>query len=373
MRALRWAVFLLGVAGAAGVGGEAWAQPGASREDARSRYREAQRLMEAQRWREALPLLREVAKAAETASVRYSIALCEENLGLWREALADYRAALERANDPVLDPGLKPATRKLLQRESRQSIETLSEKVPVMRVDRLPENDAEVGFQLDGRPVEPTELLQGVQVNPGEHRVRAEARGKRPVEVAFRVEERNRLVVALPGRLDPIEAPPPAPAAPAAPLPAADPGPGAWRAKAGWIGVGVGTALLGAGVVTSLRVDGIGRTQNDDRALQHYGSLALMGGYESRCDAADAGASFEGRNVASRERVHRLCSAQAVLRPLQYVFYGTGALAAGVGAYLLLSAERGASKAGSARQAMQVWVLPGLGPAPLGGSVGGIF
>src|SRR5688500_16661281 len=103
MRGLRRAVLLLGMAGAAGVVGDAWAQPVPSREAARSRYREAQRLMEAQQWREALPLLREVTKTAETASVRYSIALCEENLGLWREALDDYRAALERANDPAID------------------------------------------------------------------------------------------------------------------------------------------------------------------------------------------------------------------------------------------------------------------------------
>ncbi|MCU0702002.1 MAG: hypothetical protein MUC96_36330 [Myxococcaceae bacterium] len=89
LRALRRTIFLLGMTGAAGASSEAWAQPGSSREDARSRYREAQRLMEAQRWREALSLLREVTKAAETASVLYSIALCEENLGLWREALED--------------------------------------------------------------------------------------------------------------------------------------------------------------------------------------------------------------------------------------------------------------------------------------------
>jgi hypothetical protein len=137
--------------------------------------------------------------------------------------------------------------------------------------------------------------------------------------------------------------------------------------------VGVGTALLGAGVLASLRVDGIGRTQNDERALQHYGSLALMSGYEGRCEAADAGEAFKGQDVASRRRVHRLCSAQAVLRPLQYVFYGAGALFAGAGAYLLLSAEPRTIKASSAPAATKVWVLPGLGPAPLGGSVGGVF
>lgn len=364
---------LLGMAGAAGVGGEARAQPGTSREDARSRYREAQRLMETQRWREALPLLREVARAAETASVLYSIALCEENLGLWREAIEDYRAALDRANDPVRDPGLKPAARKIVQNESRRNLEVLGEKMPSMRVDRLPESDVEVVYKLDGRPISPDELLQGVRVNVGDHHVRAEAAGKRPLDVAFRAEERAQTVVALANRLDPLEEKRAPPVLPAAAPPRTEPRPGAWRTPAGWAGVGIGATLLGAGVVASLRVDGIGKTQNDDRALQHYGSLALMDGYGGRCDAADEGVSFEGRNVASRERVHRLCSAQGALRPLQYVFYGTGALFAVVGAYLLLSAEPRTIKVSNEPGATKVWVLPGLGPAPLGGSVGGVF
>jgi hypothetical protein len=58
---------------------------------------------------------------------------------------------------------------------------------------------------------------------------------------------------------------------------------------------------------------------------------------------------------------------------LQYVFYGTGALFAGVGAYLLLSAEPRTLKVSNAPGATKVWVLPGLGPATLGGSVGGVF
>jgi tetratricopeptide (TPR) repeat protein len=376
MKVLRQAVWLLAMAGAVGAGGDAQAQPSSSREAARTRYREAQRLIAAQQWREALPLLREVAKTAETASVRYSIALCEENLGLWREALDDYRAALERANDPVLDPGLKPATRKLLQKEGRQSIEALSEKVPVVRVDRLPEGDAEIGYKLDGQPVEPNELLQGLLVNPGEHRLRAEARGRRALEVAFRMEERSRIVVALPGRLESLEVAPPAPAALVAPAPAAEPGAGGFRSGAGWVGVGVGAALVGAGVVASLRVDAIGRRQGDDPTLQAYGAIAELSGYKSRCDAADAGLAFGvdgSRAVASPARVGRLCSAQATFKALQYVFYGAGAVFAGAGAYLLLTPEPGASRARSSAGGIQVWALPGLGPATLGGSVGGVF
>lgn len=375
-RALGRAVLLLGLAGAAGAGRDARAQPGPSREAARSRYREAQRLMGAQQWREALALLREVAQAAETASVRYAIALCEENLGLLREALDDYRAALARAEDPALDPGLKPATRRLVQRESRQNIEALSERVPVVRVDRLPEGDAAAGYELDGQPVGPGELLRGVRVNPGEHTVRVEAPGKRPLEIALRLEERSQTVVALPGRLEPLETKPPPPAAPAAPARRAEPPAGAWRAPAGWAGVGVGTALLGAGVVASLRVDGISQTFRDDRALQAYGALAALSGRDDACAAAEAGvafAAFGGRGVASPGRAHRLCSAQATFETLQYVFYGAGALLAGAGSYLLLSPDPGAAKGRRAAGAARGWVLPGLGPAPLGGSVGGVF
>ncbi len=363
---------LASLAGAAGPGGEARAQPGPTKAAARGRYREAQRLIEAQRWREALALLREVATTAETASVRYSIALCEENLGLWREALDDYRAALARADDPTRDAGLKPATRKLLQQESRQSLEALGEKVPVVRVDRLPEGDAEASYALDGRPVGSNELLQGVHVDPGEHRLRVAAPGKRALVIAFRAEERSQTVVALPSRLEPFEAPPPAPAPAAAPAPRAEPRAGSWRAPAGWVGVGVGTALLGAGAIASLRVDAIGRVQGDDRALRDYGAIAALSGYEGRCEAADAGLAFEGPGLASPARVRRLCSAQGALQAWQYVFYGAGAAFAGAGVYLLLSPAPGAGRGGGAGAA-RVWALPGLGPAPLGGSVGGVF
>ncbi len=362
---------LLGVAGAAGIGGEARAQPGPSQESARSRYREAQSLMAAKRWDEALALLREVTKTTEAASVLYSIALCEENLGLWREALDHYRAALNRANDPVLDPGLKPATRKLLQRESRQNLEALSEKMPWVRVDHLPESDVGANYRIDGQPVAPDELLQGVRVNPGDHRLRAEAPGKRLIEATFRAEERGQIVVTLPSRFELLEAKPPAPV-PAAPLPP-EPQGGGWRVQGGWLGVGVGTMLAGAGVVASLGVDGIGRTHRNDPALRAYGAMSVLSGYEGRCEAAEEGLVFEGPGVASPARVRRLCSAQSTLRPLQYVFYGAGAILAGAGAYLLLTPERGGAKVRRGDGGSRVWVLPGFGPALLGGSVGGVF
>jgi hypothetical protein len=117
--------------------------------------------------------------------------------------------------------------------------------------------------------------------------------------------------------------------------------------------------------------------QRDDPTLQAYGALAVLSGYEGRCEAADQGVTFEAygdRAIASPARVRRLCLAQAAWRPLQYVFYGAGALVAGAGAYFLLARDPGFSKTkGGGASAGHVWVLPGIGPAPLGGSVGGIF
>ncbi len=126
--------------------------------------------------------------------------------------------------------------------------------------------------------------------------------------------------------------------------------------------------------MASLRVEGIDRMQRDDRALRAYGALTVLeSDYDKRCEAAEQGLLFDGSGVASPGRVRQLCSAKGTFQTLQYVFYGAGALFAGAGAYFLLSPERGVGKAKSGAATARVWVLPGFGPAPLGGSVGGVF
>ena len=70
---------------------------------ARERFGEARRLEDAGRWGEALTLLQRVAEVKTTPQVRFHIALCMENIGLWTEALDGYAQAAGEAKGSAPD------------------------------------------------------------------------------------------------------------------------------------------------------------------------------------------------------------------------------------------------------------------------------
>lgn len=198
----------------------------------------------------------------------------------------------------------------------------------------------------------------------GEHRVEVRGGGKvlargRATVVAGRASE---IRLEVPARTDlPTEGP--------RPLPVTITPRGAWERPAGFVGLGVGAALIGAGIVSSLRV----RALDDE-----FGSPPLLA-YRSdvagdACDAAESGLASTQAGSATPGRVERLCSGGATLRALQYVFYGAGALAAGVGAYLVLtspgsrqaSARTMGPRETAARWSLRPWAGPGAGGVSLG-------
>jgi hypothetical protein len=144
---------------------------------------------------------------------------------------------------------------------------------------------------------------------------------------------------------------------------------GSWERPSGFVGLGVGAALIGAGIVSSLRV----------RALDNEFASPSLLAYRSdvsgdACDAAESDLASTQTGAATPGRVERLCSGGATLRVLQYVFYGAGALAAGVGAYLVLtspgsrqtSARTTEPHETAARWALRPWAGPGAGGVSLG-------
>jgi hypothetical protein len=143
---------------------------------------------------------------------------------------------------------------------------------------------------------------------------------------------------------------------------------GGWKRPAGFVGLGLGAALLGAGVVSSLRVRSLG-DEFDAPPLYAYRS-GLSG------DACDAGTPSTQPGAATPERVDRLCSALSTFRVLQYVFYGAGALAAGAGVYLLVTAPSGQQPASTAapRRVGTTWsVQPWVGSTSGGVRLGSSF
>ncbi len=200
-------------------------------------------------------------------------------------------------------------------------------------------------------------------VAPGEHVFELRA-GLTPVA---RAAAHVGLADGLEVRLEPVAAAPPAPAAPPAaggPAPPLEPQRGAWKRTAGFVGLGLGAALIGAGVVSSLRVKGLNDDLDSERPFLLY--RGGMGERDDLCDAADAEVASSLSGAASAARVRRVCSGASKLQVAQLVFYGAGALAVGAGAYLLATAPRAAAPPKAAAWSLRPWVGASGGGARFG-------
>ena len=253
----------------------------------------------------ALARFRQVKEVRDTAPVEYRIGTCLESLGHLAGALAAYQAAVRL--------GQQPGTETDVTTESRERAARLSKRVghlTLLLSSRAPKG-AEV--RVDGRPVAD---LADVPLDPGAHRVEATAPGVAPFQSDVTIPEGGQASFTLP--LDP-PAPAPLPPRPAESLveehaEARPSGSQTW----GWIAVGTGGALLVAsGVSLVLR-------ENDIRkALQLCPGGGCVGAIDPEAQSATDRAHVEG--------------------PLALGLGIGGAVAAGVGVYLLFRSPAGAS------------------------------
>jgi hypothetical protein len=103
------------------------------------------------------------------------------------------------------------------------------------------------------------------------------------------------------------------------------------RRTTGWAAVGLGGALLAAGVYSVVRLHAI---DNDDRVV------AYRQGFHSGvdvCDQARAGVESKVTGAATPTEMKDFCSSATTFQTLQYIFFGIGAVSAGAGVYLLAS------------------------------------
>ncbi len=133
-----------------------------------------------------------------------------------------------------------------------------------------------------------------------------------------------------------------------------------WKRTAGFVGVGVGGALIAGGLYSMLKVKGA----NDDAGFSAYRSG--FGPNEDACDAAAQGKVSRVPGAASPADADSVCSSGSKFQTLQYVFFGVGALAAGAGTYLLVTSPKPGHSATSARGRAVVTPLVGKTRAGLG-------
>lgn len=185
-----------------------------------------------------------------------------------------------------------------------------------------------------------------LRLAPGEHQV--EVRGDAGTETGTIVVRPNETVQLVLGSNRTV-------------LPYLEPelGPGRdWRTTAGWVGVGVGGGLVLGGVISALQVSSL----QDDFGYQQY----RMGfpSSENVCDAARAGRRSTVEGASTPRAVNEICDKADTYTTLQYVFFGTGIAAIGVGAYFLVSAalDDGAEVKTGAKPG-DMALLPTFGPS----------
>ena len=120
------------------------------------------------------------------------------------------------------------------------------------------------------------------------------------------------------------------------------------RRVLGFVSLGAGAALLGAGIYSALRVRAIDSDEGFDRYRR------ALREDQDVCEEADRGKSVSG--AAAPGEIADLCSEASTLQTLQFVFLGLSAVATGAGIYLLVSEGDEHERVGKARLNI------GLGP-----------
>jgi hypothetical protein len=174
----------------------------------------------------AVTKFRQALAIKATAQLHLRIGAVEEKLGRLADALGSYERSLEKA-------GSLPAVAKV----ARELIDALRPRVPLVRIiiDRPP---PDLTVTIDGVPMASSALGTEFPIDPGTHRLHAQAPGWLPRDQAFDAPERShpRLKLDLLPSGDPK--PPPPPLAPPPPS----------RVPGGLL-VGGGAAVLVAGAV----------------------------------------------------------------------------------------------------------------------------
>jgi hypothetical protein len=302
----------------------AWAQSPAEINAARQAFKEGEEAERKGDYARALARFEAALKVKSTPQLHLRAGACQERLGQLTAALASYERGLAKARETSNAPVTKVA---------EEQIAALRPRIPTVTI-TVPARLADASVKLDGAPVSPSALAGKLPVDPGPHRVHAEAPGYQPRDFEFTATERQASAVEV--DLTPVGGTTAAAAA-APPPPAPSKLPGALLTAGGGAMLAGGVALL----VVSFLKDG---SIND-----------LCGGPERlRCPASRKDAILADVSAANAMR-----------------FSGIGVAAAGVGVgvagvYLLVR-KPPVQSTGAVR------AFPIAGPGALGLAASGAF
>ncbi len=309
------ALALLGVAPRASAQtspNEAHAPPsGDALNQARALFAEALRDENARRYDVALDKFRRVSRVKDTAPVEYRIGSCYEGLGQWAHAYEAYRAAVE--------VGQGEAGSGEVVKAAQGRMDALGTRVARLTLTLPAGAPADAKVRVDDTPIERAALQEPLVLEPGNHVVTATATDAAPFrgEIALPEGGQGTLSVTLTPRPPPPPVSPPSsvPSTPAkrngAPTATDD---GSLRRTVGWVAIAGGGVLVAGSVVTLL--------------LRHSAISSLN-------ESCPGGTCPPGANQSELESTRSRALAEG---PIAVILGATGIAAAGVGAYLLLTA-----------------------------------
>ncbi|AKU96527.1 hypothetical protein AKJ09_03191 [Labilithrix luteola] len=286
---------------------------------ARELFQEAYRDEQEGRHAQALGKFQRVAQVKETAAVRYRIAAVLESLGRLREARDSFRTVAETA---PASPADQP-----IAEDARQRADALDKRIPHLQLtlDGTPPADARV--VVDGRPVPLSTPLEPIEVDPGEHTVSASATGTRTTTRKVVVNEGRDSVVPVSFESSADQA---------------STGGGPNRTL-GIVALGAGGALLATSVVLLL-------VRESDISKLH-----------DVCPGGNCPSSRRDELQSAHDRA-------SLFGPLGIGVGAAGAVAAGIGAYLVLRPSHDEANASKSRLHVASRPLPGGAAVSLGGT-----
>jgi tetratricopeptide (TPR) repeat protein len=200
-------------------------------------------------WEEAREAWQKSLDLNDTPGVRIELATAEAKLGRLLLAEEHVKKAIEH---PKLSPGHK--------RKAQKTLKELDDKIPTLSLE--PPSDFSGKIFVDDEEHAAASLSEPLRLDPGEHVVRARAKGYKPFTESVVLEEgdRKNIVILL------TELPKPAPAPPPAEKPAQ--ASGSTQRTLGWVSIAIGGVGLAVGTVMGLqaqstRADLDGACSND--------------------------------------------------------------------------------------------------------------
>jgi hypothetical protein len=272
---------------------------------------------------------KEALAVKETPQLVLRLGGVQEKLGLLAQAMQSYERGMERAQAANLAPVAKVA---------REQMEAMRARVPTVVV-TVAKSYPDLSVTLDGKPLA---LGTKTYLDPGDHKVVAEASGFQKKEKPFAAVERDALEFQL--DLAPIGGPAPV-AGPVDQTPV-DGGPKASKLPPAIL-IGGGAAAIGAGVVLFIVA-----ASKDSTITKE------CGGNRDTCNVPKA----EQKSITSQ------VSTVNTLQIVSAISAGVGAVGVGIGTYLLLH-----KPSAPAQAAEGIRIYPLAGPTVAGAGFSGRF